>query len=122
MKSDAFSRRGFLHTAGAGAMSAWLPRTARMRVAEESLVGVSKWDLDTPALCVDLDKLEQNLATMKAKRAGTGGATRPHATTHKCPAIAKRELAGRARGVCTTTGSEAGALFADGGHQILMTT
>src|SRR5262249_1972431 len=42
MKSDAFSRRGFLHTAGAGAMGAWLPRTARVREAEESVVGVSK--------------------------------------------------------------------------------
>ena len=94
MKSDALSRRGFLHTAGAGTMGAWLPRTARVRDAEASLVGVSKWDLDTPALCVDLDKLEQNLATMKAKLAGTGVATRPHAKTHKCPAIAKLQLAG----------------------------
>jgi len=28
--------------------------------------GLSKWDLDTPALCVDLDKMERNLATMQA--------------------------------------------------------
>src|SRR5262245_42646512 len=122
MKSDAFSRRGFLHTAGAGAMGVWLPRTARMREAEESLVGVSKWDLDTPALCVDLDKLEQNLATMKAKLAGTGVATRPHAKTHKCPAIAKLQLAAGAIGVCTAKVSEAEALFANGVDKILMTT
>src|SRR5262245_60623547 len=122
MKSDAFSRRGFLHTAGAGAMGVWLPRTARMREAEESLVGVSKWDLDTPALCVDLDKLEQNLATMKAKLAGTGVATRPHAKTHKCPAIAKLQLGAGAIGVCTAIVSEAEALFANGVDKILMTT
>ena len=122
MKPDAFSRRGFLHTAGAGAMGAWLPRTARVREVEESLVGVSKWDLDTPALCVDLDKLEQNLATMKAKLAGTGVATRPHAKTHKCPAIAKLQLAAGAIGVCTAKVSEAEALFANGVDKILMTT
>jgi hypothetical protein len=28
--------------------------------------GVSKWELDTPALCVDLDKMEQNIAKMQA--------------------------------------------------------
>jgi len=122
MKSDDLSRRGFLHTAGAGTMGAWLPRTARVREAEESLVGVSKWDLDTPALCVDLDKLEQNLATMKAKLAGTGVATRPHAKTHKCPAIAKLQLASGAIGVCTAKVSEAEALFANGVDKILMTT
>jgi D-serine deaminase-like pyridoxal phosphate-dependent protein len=103
-------------------MGAWLPRTARVREAEESLVGVSKWDLDTPALCVDLDKLEQNLATMKAKLAGTGVATRPHAKTHKCPAIAKLQLAAGAIGVCTAKVSEAEALFANGVDKILMTT
>src|SRR6185369_8098321 len=122
MKSDALSRRGFLHTAGAGTMGAWLPRTARVREAEETLVGVSKWDLDTPALCVDLDKLEQNLATMKAKLAGTGVATRPHAKTHKCPAIAKLQLAAGSIGVCTAKISEAEALYANGIEKILMTT
>ena len=51
-------------------MGAWLPRTARVREPlRTSLVGVSKWELDTPALCVDLDKLEQNIATMRAKLA-----------------------------------------------------
>ena len=103
-------------------MGAWLPRTARVREAEETLVGVSKWDLDTPALCVDLDKLEQNLATMKAKLAGTGVALRPHAKTHKCPAIAKLQLAAGAIGVCTAKVSEAEALFANGVDKILMTT
>jgi len=98
MKPSTVSRRGFLHTAGAGVMTMWVPRGARgytgaeMRAKTSGAklsVGVSKWELDTPALCVDLDKLDQNLATMKAKLASTGVATRPHAKTHKCPAIAK---------------------------------
>jgi len=122
MKPEALSRRGFLNTAGAGAMGAWLPLDARVRAAEETVVGLSKWELDTPALCVDLDKLDQNLATMKAKLAGTGVATRPHAKTHKCPAIAKLQLAAGSIGVCTAKVSEAEALFANGVDKILMTT
>src|SRR4029079_8446988 len=99
-----------------------MPRTARAREAEDSLVGMSKWDLDTPALCVDLDKLEQNLATMRSKLAGSGVATRPHAKTHKCPAIAKLQLANGSIGVCTAKVSEAEALFEGGVDRILMTT
>lgn len=85
-------------------------------------IGVSKWELDTPALCVDLDKLDQNLTTMKAKLASTGVATRPHAKTHKCPAIAKLQLASGSIGICAAKVSEAEALFAGGVDKILMTT
>jgi 3-hydroxy-D-aspartate aldolase len=85
-------------------------------------IGMSKWDLDTPALCVDLDKLDQNLATMRSKLAGSGVATRPHAKTHKCPAIAKLQLANGSIGVCTAKVSEAEALFEGGVDRILMTT
>jgi D-serine deaminase-like pyridoxal phosphate-dependent protein len=84
--------------------------------------GVSKWDLDTPALCVDLDKLERNIATMRKKLAATGVASRPHAKTHKCPAIAKLQLAAGSIGICTAKISEAEALFAGGIEPILMTT
>src|ERR1700682_948698 len=121
MKPSSVSRRGFLHTAGGGAMPRWVPKSAsgytgaemRAKTTDAAMdVGVSKWELDTPALCVDLDKLDQNLAAMNAKLASTGVATRPHAKTHKCPAIAKMQLAAGSIGVCTAKGSEAGALFA----------
>src|SRR5262249_40999681 len=61
------SRRGFLGAAGALAGSARLSaeRTRARLSAErettmtaERTIGMSKWDLDTPALCVDLDKME----------------------------------------------------------------
>jgi D-serine deaminase-like pyridoxal phosphate-dependent protein len=133
MKPSTVSRRGFLHTAGVGAMTVWVPGSAsgytgaemRAKTADTGTgigVGVSKWELDTPALCVDLDKLEQNLAAMKAKLASTGVATRPHAKTHKCPAIAKLQLAAGSIGVCTAKVSEAEALFAGGVEKLLMTT
>jgi len=115
------SRRYFLHAAGASGISMGISKPVA-GAAEESIIGTSKWDLDTPALCVDLDKLEQNIAAMRTKLAGTGVATRPHAKTHKCPAIAKLQLAGGSIGVCTAKVSEAEALFAGGVEPILMTT
>jgi D-serine deaminase-like pyridoxal phosphate-dependent protein len=130
MSLSSFSRRGFLKSVGAGGVMMWVPTHANGYTAAEmrekagagSLVGVSKWELDTPALCVDLDKLDQNLATMQKKLAGTGVASRPHAKTHKCPAIAKLQLATGSIGVCTAKISEAEALFAGGVEKILMTT
>jgi 3-hydroxy-D-aspartate aldolase len=124
------SRRGFLQTAGAGTVTMWIPNHAsgytaaemRAKAAEGSLIGVSKWELDTPVLCVDLDKMDQNLATMRKKLAPTGVASRPHAKTHKCPAIAKLQLAAGSIGICTAKVSEAEALFAGGVEKILMTT
>src|SRR5262249_61960712 len=44
------------------------------------------------------------------------------AKTHKCPAIAKLQLAAGSIGVCTAKVSEADALFAGGVEKILMTT
>src|SRR2546425_4608892 len=129
--SSPVSRRNFLHSAGVGAVTMWVPGNVRgytgaeMRVKTAggtTGVGVSKWELDTPALCVDLDKLEQNIATMKSRLAPSGVASRPHAKTHKCPAIAKLQLAGGSIGVCTAKVSEAEALFAGGIDRILMTT
>ena len=128
--SSPFSRRHFLQTAGASGIVMWIPTHAngytaaemRAKAAKDSLVGVSKWELDTPALCVDLDKLDQNLATMKRKLAATGVASRPHAKTHKCPAIAKLQLASGSIGICTAKISEAEALYAGGIEKIVMTT
>ncbi len=133
MEGTPASRRSFLRTAGAGAAaSIWIPKPVRGYTAAEMRakttngaatdLGVSKWDLDTPALCVDLDKLDQNIATLKQRLAKTGIASRPHAKTHKTPAIAKLQLAGGSIGICTAKVSEAEALFANGVDKILMTT
>jgi D-serine deaminase-like pyridoxal phosphate-dependent protein len=108
----------------------WIPNTVRgysaaemrAKAADGSAIGVSKWELDTPALCVDLDKLDRNVATLRQKLSTTRVASRPHAKTHKCPEIAKLQLAGGSIGVCTAKVSEAEALFAGGIQPILMTT
>jgi len=95
--------------------------TVRPTTAEQ-IVGISKWDLDTPALVIDLDKLERNIAKMQADLSALGVGARPHAKTHKCSAIAKLQLAAGAVGVCAAKLSEAEALHADGVRKILMTT
>jgi 3-hydroxy-D-aspartate aldolase len=95
--------------------------TDRPTNAEQN-VGISKWDLDTPALVIDLDKLERNIAKMQANLSALGVGARPHAKTHKCSAIAKLQLAAGAVGVCAAKLSEAEALHADGVRKILMTT
>src|SRR5215510_4516028 len=128
--SKTFSRRGLLQAAGTGALTMWIPKRVagyssaemRAKVADGTAIGVSKWELDTPALCVDLDKLERNIATLRERLAPTKVASRPHAKTHKCPEIAKLQLAGGSIGVCAAKVSEAEALFAGGIDRIMMTT
>ncbi|MGQ0734771.1 MAG: DSD1 family PLP-dependent enzyme [Acidobacteriota bacterium] len=130
--SPALSRRTFLSTTTlAVSAHVWVPRgvhgysaaEVHQRTNGESRdVGISKWDLDTPALCVDLDRLESNIAKMQAVVTGHGIATRPHAKTHKCSAIARRQLAAGAIGICTAKVSEAEALMAAGIDRICMTT
>ena len=52
-----------------------------MTVNEKVKPGVSKWDLDTPALCVDLDAMEKNIATMQSALKKYGLPSRPHTKT-----------------------------------------
>ena len=109
----------------------WIPKVVNGYTAAEvrdrssggtAQVGISKWELDTPALCVDLDKLEANIAKAQAVLTKNGIAARPHAKTHKCAAIAKLQLAAGAIGICTAKLSEAEALSDAGIEAICMTT
>ena len=124
------SRRRFLQSAGVGAATVWVPSSAKGYTAAEMStmssteleVGVSKWELDTPALCVDLDALEANLAQMQRTVRANGIASRPHAKTHKTPAIARMQLEGGSVGICVAKIGEGEALFEHGIDRILMTT
>ncbi len=77
-----------------------------------SLVG----DLPTPALLLELDVLERNLDRMAARASALGVALRPHAKTHKCLEVGRRQLARGAVGITVATLPEAQA-FADGGFK-----
>ena len=132
------SRRRFLQSAGVAAvavptsvkgytaaeMSAFGPdRVTALDISTDVMEqNISKWELDTPALCVDLDALEANLAKLQLTATRNGIASRPHAKTHKTPAIARMQLDSGSVGICTAKVSEAIAMYEHGIDRILMTT
>ena len=63
--------------------------------------------LDTPAVVVDLDVIEANIARMADYARLSGVALRPHIKTHKSPQMARRQLENGASGVCVAKVSEA---------------
>src|SRR5208283_637404 len=83
-------------------------------------IGMSLVDVDTPALLLDLDAFERNLARMAEAAAGFGVRLRPHAKTHKCPVIALRQVAAGAVGVCCQKVSEAEAMVFGGVRDVLV--
>jgi D-serine deaminase-like pyridoxal phosphate-dependent protein len=93
------------------------------RKLHEHLIGRqgSRASLNTPALIVDLPALERNIAAMAAFAGRCGLRLRPHAKTHKCVEIARRQIAAGAVGVCCAKLGEAEAL-ADGGIEGILIT
>ena len=83
---------------------------------------LTKQQLPTPALLLDLDKFEANLTRMAARIKVSGKALRPHAKAHKCVEIAKRQIAAGAIGVCVATVAEAELMAAAGIPGILLTS
>ena len=69
--------------------------------------------LDTPAVYVDLDALEHNIATMQERCARWGVALRPHTKTHKIPEIARMQLDAGAAGITVAKLGEAEVLPGD---------
>ncbi len=76
--------------------------------------------VDTPALVLDLDVFENNLALMNEAVKGRKVALRPHAKSHKSADIARAQVAGGAVGVCCQKVSEAEALADSGIADILI--
>lgn len=123
--SFSITRRRFLQSAGTTSTVIWLPGMAYAQALEdvqEKLTGVSKWDLDTPALCVDLDHMEHNFSRIRTTTDRNGIGFRPHAKTHKTPAIAELQIADGALGICTAKVGEAAAMIEHGIKKVLMTT
>jgi len=81
-------------------------------------VGMPLEAVDTPALLLDLDAFEKNLARLAASSAGVR--LRPHAKSHKCPVIALRQMASGAVGVCCQKVSEAEAMVYGGVSDVLV--
>jgi len=79
-------------------------------------------ELPTPALLLDLDAFDANMARMAARVKERGKNLRPHAKAHKCPEIARRQVAAGAIGVCVATLAEAEMLVAAGIGGLLLTS
>jgi 3-hydroxy-D-aspartate aldolase len=116
-------RRSFLATTMTSGMIAATSGTPTSgEAAEINVAGLNKATIPTPALVVDLDAFEANVQKMAdhCRQAKVG--FRPHAKTHKCPQVAKRQVAAGAFGVCVATVPEAEAMAAAGINGILLTS
>jgi D-serine deaminase-like pyridoxal phosphate-dependent protein len=83
-------------------------------------VGQALEDIDTPALILDLPSFEKNQRALFDLVKGRVR-VRPHAKTHKCPEVAKRQMALGAVGMCCQKVSEAEAMVAGGIGDVLVT-
>lgn len=82
----------------------------------------SRRSLNTPALVLDLEMLDRNIAEMAAFAKAHGIALRPHSKTHKSADIARRQIAAGALGVCCAKLGEAEALAEQGIESLHITS
>jgi D-serine deaminase-like pyridoxal phosphate-dependent protein len=80
-----------------------------------------KDDLDTPALLLDLDRLENNIDRMAKFTKECDVDLRPHAKTHKIPDLAKMQISAGSKGVCLQKLSEAEVFASAGIRDIFIT-
>jgi D-serine deaminase-like pyridoxal phosphate-dependent protein len=85
-----------------------------------ALIGTPWQELDTPALCLDVAALERNIARMADFCSGAAARLRPHAKTHKSPAIAWMQLRAGAIGITCAKLGEAEVMAAAGIRDILI--
>lgn len=81
----------------------------------------SRRRIDTPALVLDLDAFDHNVATLAALARERGIGLRPHAKTHKSIAIGRRQMEAGAVGLCCAKLGEAEALAGGGLDRLLLT-
>ncbi|HEY1383834.1 MAG TPA: alanine racemase [Dongiaceae bacterium] len=90
----------------------------------ERFIGVkgSRASLSTPVLLLDLDMLDRNIAAMAAHCKAAGIKLRPHAKGAKSIAIARRQMAAGAAGICCATLGEAEVIAGSGIDGVLITS
>jgi 3-hydroxy-D-aspartate aldolase len=82
----------------------------------------TRQEIPTPALLLDLDAFESNLARMASHVRGSGKALRPHAKAHKCVEVGRRQIAAGAVGLCVATVPEAELFYKAGIGGLLLTS
>jgi D-serine deaminase-like pyridoxal phosphate-dependent protein len=84
-------------------------------------VGDALHEVDTPALVLDIDRFEANLERLMQSSTVRGMRVRPHAKSHKCVEVARRQMAAGAVGICCQKVSEAEVFLAGGIDDVLVT-
>lgn len=84
------------------------------------VVGRPVQEVGTPALLVDVDAMDRNIARTVAVLRCAGVAWRPHCKGHLTPAIAQREIAAGAIGITCASLGEAEVMVAAGIKSILI--
>jgi D-serine deaminase-like pyridoxal phosphate-dependent protein len=96
------------------------PGWPRRAADDEEESGMRVEQLETPALVLDLDRMEENIREMRRLLAGTGIALRPHYKSHKCVELARRQIAEGAKGITCAKLGEAEDLVQAGFTDILI--
>ena len=78
------------------------------------------FELDTPALVVDIDIMERNLARMQQKADAFKVKLRPHTKTHRTPALAKLQIERGAKGIAVAKLGEAEVMYEEGIRDIFI--
>jgi D-serine deaminase-like pyridoxal phosphate-dependent protein len=81
---------------------------------------MTKQELETPALLVDLSRMEANLERMASFFRDVPAKLRPHFKNHKCPDLAARQLEAGAIGMTCATLREAECLVHHGVRSVLL--
>ena len=97
-----------------------LARVAANPLPPPASPGMPLEEVDTPALLLDLDAFEYNLTYLSQSLRGSDVRVRPHSKSHKCPALALRQIAHGAVGVCCQKVSEAEAMVSGGVGDVLI--
>ena len=80
----------------------------------------SRFRLETPAAVLDLAIFERNIAILARTCESAGIGFRPHAKSHKCAEIARRQMASGASGVCCAKPGELLALYEAGVRDVML--
>ncbi len=79
-------------------------------------------EVDTPALLLDIEQTENNIAMLQAQATRAGVKLRPHAKAHKSTDIGRLQIAAGAAGLCCAKLAEAETMVAAGIDNLLITT
>jgi D-serine deaminase-like pyridoxal phosphate-dependent protein len=88
--------------------------------AARRMIGAPRDAPATPALLLDLPRVDRNIAEMARRMDALPAALRPHAKVHKSPILARRQIAAGAIGITTANVWEASALLDDGIDGVLI--